>query len=79
MANGKPLLTRCQGGFRQWVSLDGTDRAGKVEISGRSAEVHAMKNIAQAEHQDAARGPRPALRVAVAGLGAIGSGLSEPG
>jgi hypothetical protein len=50
MANGKLWLTRCQGGFRQWVSLDGTDRAGKVEISGRPAEVHVMKNPAPAEH-----------------------------
>jgi aspartate dehydrogenase len=36
-----------------------------------------MKNLAPAEHQDIVRGPKPALRVAVAGLGAIGLKLAE--
>jgi aspartate dehydrogenase len=36
-----------------------------------------MKNLAQAEHQDIARRPKAALRVAVAGLGAIGLKLAE--
>jgi aspartate dehydrogenase len=36
-----------------------------------------MKNPAPAEHQDAARRPKAALRVAVAGLGAIGLKVAE--
>jgi aspartate dehydrogenase len=40
-------------------------------------EVLTMKNLAQAEPQDAAQRPKPALRVAVAGLGAIGLKLAE--
>jgi aspartate dehydrogenase len=36
-----------------------------------------MKNLAQAELQPVARAPKPALRVAVAGLGAIGLKLAE--
>jgi aspartate dehydrogenase len=36
-----------------------------------------MKNLAQAEHQDVARPRKTALRVAVAGLGAIGLKVAE--
>jgi aspartate dehydrogenase len=36
-----------------------------------------MKNLSEAELQHAARAPKPALRVAVAGLGAIGLKLAE--
>jgi aspartate dehydrogenase len=36
-----------------------------------------MKNLAQAELQHVVRAPKPALRVAVAGLGAIGLKLAE--
>jgi aspartate dehydrogenase len=36
-----------------------------------------MKNLSEAELQHAARAPKPALRIAVAGLGAIGLKLAE--
>jgi aspartate dehydrogenase len=36
-----------------------------------------MKNLAPAERQDAVRGPKAALKVAVAGLGAIGLKVAE--
>jgi aspartate dehydrogenase len=36
-----------------------------------------MKNLAQAKLQEIVRGPKPALRIAVAGLGAIGLKLAE--
>ena len=41
------------------------------------AEAQAMKTAAQAERGDAARSPKAALRVAVAGLGAIGFKVAE--
>src|ERR1700738_1750302 len=47
---------------------------GNLPRCGRSS---IMKNLAQAERQDVARRPKPALKVAVAGLGAIGLKLAE--
>src|ERR1700687_3801567 len=57
--------------------FDGTGRCkrrGNLPRCGRSS---IMKNLAQAEHQDVARRPKPALKVAVAGLGAIGLKVAE--
>src|ERR1700710_998859 len=36
-----------------------------------------MKNLSQAEREDLARPPKPALRIAIAGLGAIGLKVAE--